>query len=102
FCHRVKNSRLQLEFYQIGELPELDKSTELLLYRIIQEAVTNIVKHADATEGIVQLVGEGSRLSITIEDNGKGFNLKSVAEKGIGLKNLASRIQLLNGTYEIN
>lgn len=102
FCRRMKNSQLQFEFYQIGDLPELDKSAELLLYRIIQETVTNVVKHADASEVIVQLEGEGSLLSITIEDNGKGFDPEGLGEKGIGLKNLAYRIQVLNGTYEIN
>ena len=98
----MKNSRLHFEFYQIGDLPELDKSAELLLYRIIQETVTNVVKHADASEVIVQLEREGSLLTITIEDNGKGFDPEGVGEKGIGLKNLAYRIQLLNGSYEIN
>jgi len=102
FCRRINVPGLQLECYIVGELPLLEKKAELLLYRVIQEAVTNMVKHAEATEGIVQLVGEGSRLSITIEDNGKGFDPETRKEAGIGLNNLNSRIQLLQGSYELH
>ncbi|MFC3196027.1 tetratricopeptide repeat protein [Parapedobacter deserti] len=102
FCRRVNHPGMQLECYVVGELPKLGKNAELLLYRIIQEAVANMVKHAEATEGIVQLVGEGPRLSITIEDNGKGFDPKTRKATGIGLKNLASRIQLLHGSQEVH
>ncbi|RQP19458.1 MAG: hypothetical protein EAS52_02185 [Parapedobacter sp.] len=102
FCRRVNHPGLQLECYVVGELPKLDKNTELILYRIIQEAVTNTMKHAEATESIVQLVGEGTRLSITIEDNGKGFDLQQLKHTGIGLHNLSSRMQLLRGSHEIH
>lgn len=102
FCRRVNHPGLQLECYVVGELPALDKNTELILYRIIQEAVTNTIKHAEATESIVQLVGDGSRLSITIEDNGTGFDLQQVKQTGIGLQNLSSRIHLLRGSHEIH
>ncbi len=101
FCRRIRQPGLQLDCYVIGTLPELGKKTELLLYRVVQESVANMVKHADATEGIVQVVGEGSRLSITIEDNGKGFDPNQLATEGIGLKNLSSRVKLVGGTYEI-
>lgn len=102
FCRRVKHPGLQLECYVVGKLPKLDKNAELILYRIIQEAVTNIVKHAEATEGIVQLVGEGTQLSITIEDNGQGFDPKRLKETGIGLQNFSSRLQLLGGNHEVH
>lgn len=101
YCRRVNHTGLQLECYVVGELPKLNKNAELLLYRIIQEAVANMVRHAEATEGIVQLVGDTPRLSITVEDNGKGFDPGTLKETGIGLKNLASRIQLLHGSHEV-
>ncbi|SEL52795.1 tetratricopeptide repeat-containing sensor histidine kinase [Parapedobacter koreensis] len=101
YCRRVSHSGLRLECYIVGTLPKLDKNAELLLYRIIQEAVANLVKHAEATEGIVQLVGDGPRLSITVEDNGRGFDPANLTEKGIGLKNLISRVQLLQGSQEV-
>lgn len=101
FCQRICRPGLQLECYIIGALPKLDKKTELLLYRVVQESVANMVKHADATEGIVQVVGEGNRLTITVEDNGKGFDPKQLTVEGIGLKNLSSRVKLVGGAYEI-
>ncbi len=101
FCDRIRHPQLNLECYVVGTLPELNKSTELLLYRTIQEAVGNMVKHAEATEGIVQVVGEESRITITIEDNGKGFDQAGPKPAGTGLRNLSSRIRMLKGILEI-
>jgi signal transduction histidine kinase len=100
FCLRVSHPGLEINYIQLGDVPQLSKRQELLLYRSIQEAVTNIVKHARATEAIVQLYTESQHLSITIEDNGRGFKQKQ--KEGIGLRSLASRIKLLNGTMDIH
>lgn len=102
FCRRVTNPGLLLECYVVGTLPKFDKTTELALYRVVQEAVVNIVKHAKATTGIVQLVGDGTRLSITIEDNGQGFDIKQIAATGIGLQNLESRLRLLGANHTLH
>jgi signal transduction histidine kinase len=99
FCLRVSHPGLEINYIQLGELPELTKREELLLYRSIQEAVTNIVKHANASEAIVQIHADGHYLQITIEDNGRGF--KQTEEGGIGLRSLASRIKLLRGSLDI-
>ncbi|WP_126973980.1 tetratricopeptide repeat-containing sensor histidine kinase [Gynurincola endophyticus] len=102
FCNRVSNEKLHIEYYKIGNIPEIKKNDQLLIYRIIQEAVTNIAKHAEASEAIVQLQAEENKLIITIEDNGKGFDMNHLpGSAGIGLRSLASRVQLLNGKYEI-
>ncbi|MFC0319038.1 MULTISPECIES: tetratricopeptide repeat-containing sensor histidine kinase [Olivibacter] len=101
FCRRVRSSSLELNCYVIGTLPKFKKDDELLLYRMIQEAVANMVKHSEATEGIVQLVATENRLAITIEDNGVGFDVEGSKSKGLGLKNLLSRTQLLKGVCEI-
>lgn len=102
FCRRVNHPGMQLECYVVGELPVLGKNTGLLLYRMIQEAVTNMVKHAEATEGIVQLVGNGSTLNVTIEDNGKGFDPDRPGNPGLGLESLTSRARLLGGRLEVH
>ncbi|MFD1772226.1 tetratricopeptide repeat protein [Sphingobacterium suaedae] len=101
FCRRIQKPNFRLHCYVIGPLPELHKNTQLAIYRIIQECVTNILKHAEATEGIVQLAEEQGRLLITVEDNGKGFAVEKSWEKGIGLANLQARISLLQGTLDI-
>lgn len=101
FCQRVNKPDFQMHCYVIGELPELDKGSQLTIYRVIQECVTNILKHAQATEGIVQLIEEQGRLLITIEDNGKGFDTEPVWTNGIGFHNLNTRIKSLYGNLDI-
>lgn len=68
------------------------------LFRIVQELLQNIIKHASATEALVQLSLTGDQLHITVEDNGTGFNPSDKDDHpGIGLKNIAARISLLKG-----
>ncbi|MEP6927186.1 MAG: ATP-binding protein, partial [Ginsengibacter sp.] len=81
----------------------IDKSIEIIIYRIVQELLNNTMKHAAATEAFVQLIREGSRLNIVVEDNGKGFDT-SLAEnnKGAGLENVRSRVDYLKGQLDIH
>ena len=75
--------------------------TETALYRVIQEAVNNVIKHAQATKLYISLISDEEGISVTIEDNGCGFNVSGVdGMKGIGLKNIRSRIAFLKGTVE--
>jgi len=101
FCQRVKGGELSIDFYLIGDIPRFERSVELTLYRIVQEAVTNIIKHSGATEGIVQLEGNGNMLRITVEDNGIGFNKNTLSGKGLGLSGLTCRVSKVGGTIEI-
>jgi signal transduction histidine kinase len=79
----------------------LDGDIETVLYRVIQESVNNVIKHAKASQLDISLVKDSHGLSITIEDNGIGFNKEEIANHdGIGLKNIQSRIIFLKGTVE--
>lgn len=82
----------------------LNGEIELNLYRIIQELVSNILKHAEASEIIVQLNRHRSELSLTVEDDGLGFNLKAVRSKrvGSGLMNVESRVGKMDGKLHID
>lgn len=75
----------------------LEKQEQFNIYRIIQEAVNNILKHAAATEINIQLIRNDDQLSIMIEDNGKGFDKKEIFRKGRGLSNISTRAQWLEG-----
>lgn len=101
FCHRVNGRELAVDFYLIGDIPRFDRTVELMLYRTVQEAVTNMIKHSGASEGIVQFESSGSILRITVEDNGTGFNTNNLSGKGLGLSGLACRISSLGGTIDI-
>jgi signal transduction histidine kinase len=73
----------------------------ITLYRITQELLKNILKHAEATEVIVQLTIEDEEIMLIVEDDGKGFDT-SLQKKGIGLDNIYSRTAYLKGTLDID
>ena len=92
----------QIQFTHYGLEERLSPATELVLYRIIQELLNNIVKHSKATEVLVQINRHQDQLSITVEDNGIGFEPDDVQDHaGIGMSNLVSRIEYLNGELNI-
>ena len=73
------------------------------IYRIIQELLNNISKHARATGVIVQLAKQGQNIQLTVEDNGVGFHPGSTqARQGLGLRSIQSRVNYLEGTLEIH
>ena len=83
---------------------ELDENQSINLYRIVQEALTNVVKHADATEVKVHLKERvelgGESLMLDIYDNGIGFDVNAVT-KGLGMHGIEERVEALNGTLVI-
>ena len=95
-------SNLQEEGYlvtlEIEDLPSMDKTREVMVYRLIQEIVANIRKHAEAKSVLIQVLARKNDLNLLIEDNGKGFNFDQALKKGgIGLKSINSRVQFLDG-----
>jgi signal transduction histidine kinase len=81
----------------------LNATTEIMLFRIMQELLNNIVKHAQATEAIIQFVREKNRLSVIVEDNGKGFNAQDVEKiSHAGIATIQSRVAYLNGKVTID
>ncbi|MBC7862525.1 MAG: sensor histidine kinase, partial [Bacteroidia bacterium] len=79
----------------------LDKQSQFNIYRIVQEAVNNILKHAEAKEISIQLIGQKDHLTIMIEDDGKGFDT-TTKQSGRGLKNIVTRSLWLNGNINID
>jgi signal transduction histidine kinase len=82
---------------------ELGNAGDANVYRIIQELVNNALKHADANQILMQLTKTPTKVLITVEDNGKGFDLNSLGKtSGIGIANIKHRVNYLNGTIQIN
>lgn len=83
----------------------LNPDAEISLYRVIQECVTNIIKHSEADEVLVNLNKSPNNISIIISDNGKGFNMNKVNSSkdkhGFGLKGMKERLKFFNGKLEI-
>jgi signal transduction histidine kinase len=81
----------------------LTKNEELHLFRILQEFINNSIKHANATELRLEIIETTDELVIVYKDNGIGFNVKKALNKnGLGLKNIKSRVAILNGTLFID
>lgn len=97
----VSGSR-KIEFNSFGFDERLSSTAELAIYRVIQELLNNIVRHSGATEVLVQLMRRDKELTVTVEDNGVGFDATGLNEtKGMGLGNLESRVDYLNGELNI-
>ena len=101
YCEHIDTGdKLQINLQIYGALEELDKFLALSLYRIIQELVQNIIKHSKGTISEIQLRLDGEKLTVTVEDNGVGFK-KNIVSDGLGLQNVRSRIEALQGFISI-
>jgi len=81
----------------------LPPGEEINLYRIVQEALNNVVKHSDASQCIVHMVRTGSQIHLTVQDDGRGFVPEATNSDtaGLGLVNMAERVRMLHGDMEI-
>src|SRR5690606_5543619 len=96
-----KGHNLSIDFQCLGMQHQLDKNMELSLYRMLQELVQNIIKHANATKALVQVNIFGKKLDVMVEDNGQGID-PSIQKNGMGLESLQQRIKALNGSIDID
>jgi len=85
-----------------GNMLYFDRQKELVLFRIVQEAINNIVKHAAASEIFLELDYAGEVLNMSIKDNGKGFFEDIRKHAGIGLLNMKKRAQIIGGELVIS
>ena len=97
-------SQLTIRFNPHDFEQRLDETFEINIYPVVLELINNIVKHARATEVIIQLVKYPDYVNICVEDNGQGFDWKRAQTNGtgMGLRNLATRIEYLKGTLNID
>lgn len=102
FCEDITESgAIMARFQALGMTSRLESSTEVVLYRIVQELLNNVLKHAQASEVYVQLIRKDNILNITVEDNGKGFEATGLdAQKGSGMRNIYNRVAYLNGKID--
>jgi signal transduction histidine kinase len=93
--------RLDIDFSCVGSLPDIPDNQALAIYRFVQEALTNVARHASATAVWVNLDLEEGDLTISVEDDGAGFDPKS-RPSGMGLQGICERFEMLNGSIEID
>jgi two-component system sensor histidine kinase UhpB len=102
-----KRTGMTLEFVLEGEEAGVDPDAETLVFRVAQEALTNVTKHAHAARAEVRLRREPERLRLEVRDEGQGFDAPAALERpdeeaGFGLRGMRDRVQLLGGRFEIS
>lgn len=103
FISKIENKNLQIRFDIEESFNNIEKNKEIMIYRIVQECVQNVLKHANATKLDITLLSENNHIDITIEDNGAGFAKgQSSGSEGMGMKIMQSRVDFLNGKMEIS
>jgi signal transduction histidine kinase len=101
YYSKLRNeSGIRFHFHASGQDHHFSKEDELIIYRILMELTGNILKHSESTEATIQLIYYDAQLEIMTEDNGKGFRANE--NNGIGLKNIQSRVNYLNGKLQVD
>lgn len=103
YCSSMTTSDTKVMLQVYGADKDIDINQQVTIYRVIQELINNAVKHAKASEILVQFMREGDQVDITVEDNGVGFiknENPNTTNSGMGLSNLETRVAYLKGNIE--
>jgi two-component system, NarL family, sensor kinase len=103
FLDKIDQKVIKVNLHVEGLQERLKEDVEIVLYRVLQECVNNVIKHSGASHLDIALIKDKDGISATIEDNGKGFDLQQLGEEsGMGLKNMQARINYLNGSIDFD
>ena len=114
FCNEINQSgALKVNYQSIGLVNvAIDQTMSITIYRIVQELINNTMKHAAAKTALVQVAKTDGQLTVTVEDDGKGFDtaILNTAKarpdgpvgRGIGWSNIQSRVEFLKGKLDVN
>jgi signal transduction histidine kinase len=105
FSQCTKSTPLKIEFNENLKDAKIGEDIEISLYRIVQEAIANILKYAEATKVKVELFFAEKKLRLIIEDNGKGFDFEGYTKQRdltkIGLVGIKERVSIFNGDFSV-
>jgi signal transduction histidine kinase len=105
FCNHInKTGAVKINYLSMGmEGAAIDQTVAITIYRITQELINNILKHAAAENVIVQVTKTGTQLVVTVEDDGQGFDTLILnRSKGIGWTNILNRVEFLKGSLNVD
>jgi signal transduction histidine kinase len=103
-AENITNSgKIKVNIFHHGMDRKLENSLELNIFRMLQELLSNVVKHAGATEASINIVGSKNTIDLMVEDNGKGFVPDSSKKAtGMGLYSIETRVEEMDGTFDID
>jgi signal transduction histidine kinase len=107
YVEKIKEkSNLEINYILEFNPKEFSKDFSITIFRIIQEGLTNVVRHAEATEVLLKVIQEDNEIEIFIKDDGKGFDVEQVFKdinkgRALGLLGIKERVELLDGRIEI-
>lgn len=90
------------EFHMDKGLDVLPDEMSHSIYRIVQEALENVLRHSNASKVVVSLLSEENHIKLTIHDNGQGFNPKKIKKEHLGVRGMRERVEMLDGTFTIH
>jgi signal transduction histidine kinase len=97
----AEQSDVRIDFHSALGEARLPSEVETALYRVVQESLTNIAKHANARSVSVSIARRGSTVAAVIEDDGAGFDPRAVRDGGVGLLGMRERLALIDGRLEV-
>ncbi|MDF2193246.1 ATP-binding protein [Paraflavitalea sp. CAU 1676] len=101
-CESIMTESVRIDYQAFGIEKTMPQQTQVTIYRIVQELLSNAIRHAHASSILLQCSQNESVFLVTLEDNGKGFDTRAAAlAKGIGLMNVKSRVDYLQGKMDI-
>lgn len=103
----IRKAGFSTELNIEGNTQRLEPQKELILFRIIQEIINNIIKHSDASTIIIALWYEASHIKLTVTDDGKGFDLRPLEDPGhsgfgLGIRNMHNRARLIGADFNMS
>lgn len=105
FCNDINQTGiLNVTYQSIGlEKTKIDQTVAITIYRIVQELINNTLKHASAKQAIVQVTKSDHLLTVTVEDDGKGFDTTAISNtSGSGWINIKHRVDFLKGNIDLH
>lgn len=97
-----RSGDINFQFQAFGDGVRMDQTTEIILYRIVQELLSNVIRHARASTALIQFIHEKNHYSVTVEDDGSGFDVEHARNHGgAGLSNITARVSYLEATIDI-
>ncbi|MFN0314544.1 MAG: PAS domain S-box protein [Burkholderiales bacterium] len=97
---RARHPSIDCELRLAGDLDKLGETVNITIYRIVQECLTNVVKHAAATQVVIGVTREGDVIVVTVRDNGQGASQPD-RESRFGLLGMRERVQALDGEFSV-